>query len=533
MRDWRAISNSSNTRVREATGNGSDKGIFQGIMDSISSEKQTARLRFPNGEKTITLPMPFEGADSWIRSIPTGGFALIGKRSDTQDQVFLRYIDESAEIRLSKYAEGVGIYRPLLPGEHEIQSAGMAQSYYSSRPYLEHKGGAIRSWLDQDKAEAGQKAPTHTRQLWEHVSGEIGDEERFGAVKRPIELNILNQVAISLQTLKEGNFKYSMTSYNYQDYPYPEVQLPGGFFFGGAPGAAALAAQGLAKASEVAGLVTGSFKKRVFAKEYLRVLKNPLGYPKKLIDIREGQVFADNKNPLISGELSAPNGQAFGENFTYLRARYQYFTTVGDKTSLEIDELGNVNWSLSIAAAAPNGFKTTVPLGGWKLITGTDIDMKAGLSITGMALKDVSFTSLLTASTTSTQVSLTSYAKMALDSKGVIGMSSILNTSIDSKLSLMMSGKALAKLSSDVLTQIQGKIIQIGEDSAADPCVLGMKFSQWLIELLNAFVTAAPAFTMGNLGYPTPLNPTLQAAISKAITTVPTWLSKQTFVGPK
>jgi len=218
MGDWRNKERAIARRSAQKSSRGAARGIFSGYVDTASGETQSAKLVYAGGEKSIPLPMPFEGTDSWIRSIPNSGSpCVLANRSDTEDLTFITYLNESAEKRLEQYKGTSGLYRPLNPGEHEIHSSGLAQSYYASRPYMEHRAGIIRSWLDQDRVECGQKAPLHVRQIWEHASNEIGDEERFGVVKRPL---MLVGVAAALAR--------SLYSYNFPDFPYPDFSLPGG-----------------------------------------------------------------------------------------------------------------------------------------------------------------------------------------------------------------------------------------------------------------------------------------------------------------
>jgi hypothetical protein len=522
--DWRSIDKSAHARAHDLSGRGQNKGIFAGITDSVNQEKQTMRVHHAAGEKSMPLPMPFESNNSWIRCIPeSSSRVLLCTRSDTGEISFLRYLGDGTTTKLDMYGQGLGLYRPLLPGEIEIKSSGHAETYWGARPVLEQRAGVIRSWLDQDRAEAGAKAPTHVRTLWENASQSIGDEERFGAVKRPISLNPANAIVLGLETLN-----FSLTSYNKQKYPFPDFSLPGGV-----PAAFGVTAQALATASEVVALTTGTFKIRPFAKEYLRVINNPLStiLPQmpKLIDIREGQVFEDSDNPLVSLALASPSGQALGANFAYLRARYKYYTTLGDSTDCEIDELGDINWKLSLGAI--NGFKITVPLGPFNLMTGQDFNVKSLLGISMLSLLGTSFTSLTTFDVTAILTSsMTDFLSFSHTSYGLHSVDAFLDATFTSKLNFQTTAGLLNMMKAGVLASISAPQVQIGS-LPNTPCVMGFELMSWLLELITALMAAKP---MGNLGYPVlfATDPALVAALTKAQSTAALWLSKTILVSP-
>ena len=526
--DWRQADRYNSNRASDHSGRGQENGIYQGFTDAVNPEQQSMKVRYAGGEKSMTIPMPFESVNSWIRAVPeSANPVLLCTRSDTHDVAFLRCLGDGSEKRIQLYQQNIGLYRPLQPGEIEIQSAGNAQSFYSSRPMLEHRGGAIRSWLDQDRAEAGTKAPTHVRALWEHQPQLILDEERFGAVKRPIMLNPANMAALALQTSNT-----SMTSYNIQEYPIPNFSVPTGA--GGVPSPFGVAAQALAKASELLALTTGKFKIRPFAKEYLKVIKNPLANvlptQPKLIDFREGHVFADGANVLVSGESNTDqNGQVLGSNGAYLRARYKYFTPSGDATVCEIDELGNVNWTTSLLGTV--GWTTTIPTGLWTLKAFQDISMTSGMNISMTALQNISHTSFKFDSTAATDHEFTSTMNFAISAGGTYDMKAAQGITESSPMNIELKAGINNNFTAGTMTKITSPQVQIGP-TPTTPAVMGTEFGQWLTELLTAFVTASPMLTTGNLGYPTPMDPTLLASINKAISTIPTWMSKTVMVSP-
>lgn len=460
---------------------------FQGTVDSVSGEKQTAHLSYSGGGFTSPLPMPYDGAYSWIRAIPdTGSMALLSYRVDTSETTFIRYLNDVPEKKIAGYNSGYNLYRPLVAGELEIHSSGLAQSYYSQRPSLEQRGGVIRSWLDQDSMESGQKAPIHTRQLWQHRSTNVGDEERFGVVRRPVTLNVAN--AALLGQAKSSNFSM---------YPYPDFSTPGGV-----PAAFSTLSQTIAAASEAAGALTGTFKVRPFAKEYLRVLKNPL-YPippTNLIDIREGQVFDDD------------GVQVIGDNGAYLRAKYEYFTSLNDSTKCQIDELGNVAWSLSLGAI--QGWVTQIPYGAFKLSAKAGIELRTATNIYASS-------TLSTSINASTELSMSSRSNMKF-STGDIGIPAnfshtttgthTVNSTSDigfvSNANLNSTAGAIYNAKAGTQMNLAAPKVAIGA-SPSEPTVMGDTLSKFLLDLINTLLIGEASIGIGNLGAPVPLNPAI------------------------
>ena len=500
MGDWRRTSRCTEDRQKDITGGGivESGGIFQGLIDSSSGENQTARLVYHGGSTSTPLPMPFESTDSWIRSIPiTGTTALVTYRRDTKEATFIRYLNDQPKKKLDTYNAGKNAYKPLLPGEHEIHSSGYAQSYYSQRPILEQRGGVIRSWLDQDRAECGQKAPIHTRQLHSHRTNELGDEERFGVVKRPKELNLANAAYLG-----------STYSSNFSEYPYPDFSMPSIEKGGGVPAAFSLLAETIATASEAAAALTGTFKIRPFAKEYLRILKNPLSPlpPTSLIDIREGNVFDDDGK------------QVTGASGAYLRAKHEYFTTLTDSTKCEIDDLGNINWTLSLGAS--EGWNTNIPAGAWKLDTGlgitmstlNNIEMSSTLGTTISATTDLALSSTL-------NTSIDAGLNYACSAGGTYDVTSKLPMTLKTDANFTTEAALIFEAKAGTQMNLNAPIIQIGS-SPNEPTVMGTQLVTWLYNLCNLFFTNQAFIGMGNLGAPVPLNPAIVTGIQSLMNQV-------------
>ena len=537
MNDWRSIEKHTEARASQKSGRGARQGMFQAVIDSASGESQTGKMTYSGGTRDVPLVMPFDGTFSWIRSIPeSGSTVLAGMRSDNEDVSFIRYLNDNPEVKLTGYTLNENVYRPLQPGEHEIHSTGMAQSYYGARPILEQRAGVVRTWLDQDKLESGQKAPLHVRQLWEHRSNLMGDEERFGVVRRPSLLKLSAPVVnanIIKNTVLAGQVPGlpTLTSYNFYDYPYPNFTLPGGV-----PATYSLQAQALAIASQAAGALTGTFKVRPYGKEYLRIIRNPLNVPKTtvkippavLVDIREGQVFDNHGIQLVSLQQGG-----------YLRAKHEYYspfttelpdgTVVGDSTKMEINELGDVNWSTALAAV--NGWNTTVPLGAWTLSTGLGVGIK---TLTSIDTKSLLGTSLVAGTGFDFKAFTSWAATVGLDfgtKSSTLTMEALATADIKGDLGLTLESPLITDVKAGTLLKLEAPLVQVG-NQPSDVCVLGIQLTTWLTTLVNFFITNAPNLCIGNLSAPAPLNPALGPLLTQMLATMPTFVSKTIQVSP-
>lgn len=501
MADWRSKIAQTGDRRNQLTGNNAKTGLFQAFIDTSTGESQSGKFVYAGGERTIPIPMPFQSSSSWIRAIPEGSTpVLAGYRSDlTGETVCLNYMLESPKDILAAYETQLNLYRPLLPGEIEINSRGGAQAHYAARPVLEQRAGSIRLWLNQDRVEAGIKAPTHVRYLHDQKSNSVGDEERFGVVKRPYNF-LFDPLLLTPRNALSALLALSSTSYNFYDYPIPGATTPLGVADIFSPRGIAAAAA----AATPALIAVGKFKQRPFAKEYLRVISNPL-FPlslnSKLIDIREGQVFDDMGMQTISSTGA------------FLRASYKYFTPALDATTIEIDEVGNMSHQFSIGAY--QGWNITIPTGPYKLFALQDIGM---ISAAGNISTNSTLSTGITALTDLNLMAVTGFTDFS--SLGV----SVTSPTASFSHTMSMDGswtslggnlKTTAALNIDFLAGVNftakattGKMtlfapfIDIGA-APTEAMILGTRTAIWLTQLITALQAAAP---IGNVGAPVPFS---------------------------
>lgn len=611
MTDWRGHIVKAQRRTDDVTNQGSNQGLFAAFIEGATGVTQTGSFVYAGGKRDIALPMPYDSGSSWIRAIPeSGSLVLAGYRADIQDPICINYFNPSPKKRLDDYAQGLSLYRPLQPGEIEINSVGGGQTFYAVRPVVEHKAGLVRSWLNQDSLEAGAKAPLHTRLLWEHRSAPLvpvpdltgafmgttstgvpptfnilGDEERFGAVKRPavntnpvlkqtIATALAKKIAAATATADVTTASQLSIlaaqlsiptalglSLNASSYPVPSFSVP----LAGAneafattvnsPLAIATAASAAAAASVSGVNSQGSFLPRVFAKEYVRIIKNPLYFPDlqlnnkefltafpdptlaslqnaKLIDIREGQVFDDIGNQVLSS-IKTRN---------YLRASYKYFTPTPGVTKFDIDELGNVDWSLSTDAL--QGWHVLIPTGGLQIkatgilgtsLTTTTLSIQAINPIPNLGAISLSSTGNLTITngigfshtvTTSDHTTTIAAGNHSLTASGTSTINAALGVTLTSTTKVEATSPGLISLSAPTISLTTPAV-----PTATDFMVLGLKLQAWLTTLTKALTAASP---IGNLGSPVLFSsdPKLAAALETLSTSIADLTSKTFLMSP-
>lgn len=162
---------------------------FGTILTSVSSASEIGKFSFyGNSDREIPVIHPFSSSSSWIRAMPEAGAAYVATfRADEPMPQLLGTFQRQTRFRISDYNSGTGVYRPLYPGELEMNSSGLAQLFMPRRARYEQRAGVVYRWADQDSLIAGTRSPVHVRQFMNHQSGTLGDESRIGIVSRPKE----------------------------------------------------------------------------------------------------------------------------------------------------------------------------------------------------------------------------------------------------------------------------------------------------------------------------------------------------------
>jgi hypothetical protein len=296
------------------------------LITSTNSRSEKVDYEGPAGGSMTPITHPYLGTNSWIRVMPESlTTVIIGSRAEDGEPYIQAYIrdpvlDQKSEVPYIKATEDEKFYyRILEEGEIDIMSPGIAGSYYSKSGNLELRGGVVSLTLNHYDLEAQSRAPTHLRTIMGNKRQEVGDEERFGVVRRP---NSLSESVVTNDTIKDVI-----------------TVAPSG---GGAIGA------GLAS-------VTGNLE---YAKEYLRIIRDGSGF--SLVDHREGNVIDDDGTIMESDITGNP-----------LRSRTKYGTTLKTATVTEVDEEGNVTLTLPITST--KGFIGKFPSSSIDLTIGKDI----------------------------------------------------------------------------------------------------------------------------------------------------------------
>lgn len=196
---------------------------FECLVQSVSSETDMMTISGPFGTRKFNTLHPYQGNSSWIRSMPDGAQSvLVQFRTDTKVPEIIGYKSPASADRLQRYkatddkeqgvigqlgsaaasllkgalgastdeppepsANKFEAYRPIVPGEHDIGSAGLVQSFFGKRAVFDNRAGTVKQGLNQDRLESYAKSALHRRMFHFHSSNKIQDEERIGAVYRP------------------------------------------------------------------------------------------------------------------------------------------------------------------------------------------------------------------------------------------------------------------------------------------------------------------------------------------------------------
>lgn len=173
------------SRTENSNQGGLDKPYASRVA-SVSPQNERAIIKnYSTKSRSFPIPHPFISLQSWIRAIPENGtnYLTFTRADSNVPQMTSTFFDDSAG-RINSYTGGVGIYRPLFPGEIEISSLGNAQTYYSRRPIMSSKAGVIERTMNQDTLKVLDRAPIHHQTFLTNQNGVLGDEHKIGIVER-------------------------------------------------------------------------------------------------------------------------------------------------------------------------------------------------------------------------------------------------------------------------------------------------------------------------------------------------------------
>jgi hypothetical protein len=162
-------------------------GAFAGTVVFVSPTSDEVGMSFgPAAERRMPVQHPYVGDSSWVRSMPeVGSLFLMQNRFDTGQPEALKAIPTFSARKADHFQRALNFYRPLQSGEHDIASIGQAFAFFGSRGHLDLRSGtSIKVQLNREDQDLVSAAPTHRRNFLYQTVGEMGDEERFGIVKR-------------------------------------------------------------------------------------------------------------------------------------------------------------------------------------------------------------------------------------------------------------------------------------------------------------------------------------------------------------
>lgn len=384
----------------------------------VSVSPGTESIVVDIGSATVQVAHPFVSGSSWIRAIPSVGTGCtLSYNSNKKCYEFVAYAPSKdfTQSQMSLYAERKSLYRSLREGEIEIASSGGVSTFFGSRPVVSGRAGAVSWSYDSDKLESSVTAPTHIMRGHNNKLDRIGNEIRFGAVKRPVSY---------------ARDLYALTS----------------------PGSMPM------------------LESYVYAYEYLMNIENDNSAP--LVDIRLGEVYDNTLTPGTPFALPALSRK----NKLPLRARHRYHNTIepgglktpNQSTEIEIDCLGNVDVLLSKLAVL--GMTLEVPTGNLKVKTGlaTSLTTRLAMSLKSELDKinvealrgiDLKSSSSIT-SKSSTSTSLSSGTSLDLKSSTSSSLSSGTSTTVKAGSGLDLSGLTV-DVASDTTLNIKGVLINI------------------------------------------------------------------------
>lgn len=376
--------------------------MFAQIL-GISGYSEQARVSgFPT---KIIVQHPFLSTNAWIRGLPEVGTPVsVQYNPETDEAVHNGYRQLDPQEALKNGAEGNSLYIELVPGEIDVLSTGLAHSFKASRPVDVREAGLVRSTLDGDTSCFVNKAVTYIDILHQNEVATIKDTRRFGVVRRP-------ETSVETRIVRA-----------------PESELGGG---GGLLGAVKSAVLG---------------DKPGFAKEMTTVL---VSKERTLLDYREGHVIEDDG--------TYPVNSWTGNN---LRVRKQVFNTEDEETSLEIDNLGNID--ISVPDKADKGIRVT--------ITSGSLDFKAGDEISMI-------------STNNSLYKADGFSTMTVESGYYV-------KKVDNTIKITSGGDSTIQAEKLSTMSIGGFLTSLGQDGkASHPLLFGDDFIQAFMQLLVQLAT--------------------------------------------
>ena len=161
----------------------------RGVVSGYVPERELLKCEMfgTSGQAEIAVRQPYLGVNSWIRVGPEVGSSVITQRRGdvAQSEIWGYLSNRSADLIKRARTNPKIAYRVVQSGEIELMSQGMASLFLSNAGDVELWGGTVSEILSQTELEHRVTAPTFSRRLATNSWSVVGNEERFGMVKRP------------------------------------------------------------------------------------------------------------------------------------------------------------------------------------------------------------------------------------------------------------------------------------------------------------------------------------------------------------
>ncbi|NIT79734.1 MAG: hypothetical protein GWN58_33800 [Anaerolineae bacterium] len=159
---------------------------FEASVQRVNPNNEKITVDSAAGPDDVVIPHPMLSTNSWVRAMPEKGARVVAVSTagGTLRRVVVGYFSRQAADLVTRYKNGVGLYRPIKAGEWDQMTPGVAYVYGTVQGKLYLRGGPVHQTLDPQRLHIKSRAPTHRRECHEKFDNEILDEERFGVVVR-------------------------------------------------------------------------------------------------------------------------------------------------------------------------------------------------------------------------------------------------------------------------------------------------------------------------------------------------------------
>lgn len=162
--------------------------LLAGIIDSVDPINYTCSIHFSDSEGVrpdVPLPIYYNSVAGWSRLIPEEGISvLVAFRPGFKAEILRYYPASVSKTAVQNYAQGLNLFRDLVPGEQDTMSSGKAGWWETSEGRYLGTGGVASLELSKEDLEATLEAGTIIL-----TTPQVNDwcKAHLGTVKREVE----------------------------------------------------------------------------------------------------------------------------------------------------------------------------------------------------------------------------------------------------------------------------------------------------------------------------------------------------------